>query len=622
MQYLEKAAVIVGIKIEETGALGQRTKFQQRDLPQFTLNFIKERNHSAPDDLPVQSNAVSGMSETNKDLPRDVKLDDEVRLEKIRFVNQREPPVLTKEEQCFLFALYILVKRSQPKDELSNEKLLPYLEALLGQRSDQIWALRTNTLLERSKLERDNRRTVERSLMQIEALVEQYKTEEVVSIDYRRRMEHVYAARLAPCWQVETELVRLYQIMGSTKSALDLALRLELWEDVIHSYHLLNLRHKAAEVIRAKIEKEGETPLLMCMLGDATDDVIHYERALELSYNKSSRAYRSLGMRQYSLKNYREAVDLLTKSVGLNGFQTDILLRLGYAALQIEDWNTAATTYRKYCNYESDNFEAWNNLANAYIKLGQRSRAFTVLQEAAKCDYDNWKIWDNILVISVDCGHFEEAIRAYHRILDLHESKSRSSFEGNTKMKKIVDAEVLEALVQAVTSDEITDTFGESANHVHKPGLLKLFARIATLTPKQDKFYELYAVLLTSCSPRANQVDATNNSANRSEQLFKAAQMMQKATAAFQTQHNGWEKSLEQCKHGVSLAVRYAEFCLDAENVQQLASAKMTIKSMLTRIKKSQSSMDTDEIKEPLMLPYQQLNDAVERIVCKINELK
>ena len=61
------------------------------------------------------------------------------------------------------------------------------------------------------------------------------------------------------------------------------------------------------------------------------------------------------------------------------------------------------------------NFEAWNNLANSYIKQGQKPRAWKVLQEAVKCDYDNWKVWDNILVVSTDCAHFEEVIRAYHR---------------------------------------------------------------------------------------------------------------------------------------------------------------------------------------------------------------
>ena len=53
-----------------------------------------------------------------------------------------------------------------------------------------------------------------------------------------------------------------------------------------------NYRHKAVEIIKEQMEKEGETPMLYCMLGDATDDPKNYEKAIELSNKKSARAYR------------------------------------------------------------------------------------------------------------------------------------------------------------------------------------------------------------------------------------------------------------------------------------------------------------------------------------------
>lgn len=53
-------------------------------------------------------------------------------------------------------------------------------------------------------------------------------------------------------------------------------------------------------------------------------------------------------------------------------------------------------------------FEAWNNLAKCYIKNGQKSRAYYALKEAVKCNYESWMVWDNLMVVSVDCGCFEE----------------------------------------------------------------------------------------------------------------------------------------------------------------------------------------------------------------------
>lgn len=168
------------------------------------------------------------------------------------------------------------------------------------------------------------------------------------------RLSLIYVSRLPPQWSMEGQLCTALRSMGSVKAALDVALRIELWEDVIHCYHQLQLRHKAADVIRMQIETKGETPLLCCMLGDATDELEHYHRALELSNNKSARAYRALGVYYYFRQEYEQAVENLRRSVELNGYQLNTLLRLGYAATKIEDWELSAQTYRKYCSYESD----------------------------------------------------------------------------------------------------------------------------------------------------------------------------------------------------------------------------------------------------------------------------
>ena len=42
-----------------------------------------------------------------------------------------------------------------------------------------------------------------------------------------------------------------------------------------------------------------------------------------------------------------------------------------------------------------------------------------MLQDALKCSFDNWKVWENYTVIGADCGEIAEAIRGAHRILEL-----------------------------------------------------------------------------------------------------------------------------------------------------------------------------------------------------------
>jgi len=64
---------------------------------------------------------------------------------------------------------------------------------------------------------------------------------------------------------------------------------------------------------------------------------------------------------------------------------------LGHCCAQIKDFQKAAHAYHRCVNIDADNFEAWNNLADAYICLGQNSRAYAILQVGLKhCFVNYW----------------------------------------------------------------------------------------------------------------------------------------------------------------------------------------------------------------------------------------
>ena len=82
-------------------------------------------------------------------------------------------------------------------------------------------------------------RAVERSLMQVQTLVDSLNAKTPPRSPGRATF--LSCSRLPPFWQLETELCRLYQSLGSHKAALDIALRLKQWEVVIECYHLLQV---------------------------------------------------------------------------------------------------------------------------------------------------------------------------------------------------------------------------------------------------------------------------------------------------------------------------------------------------------------------------------------------
>ena len=81
-------------------------------------------------------------------------------------------------------------------------------------------------------------RAVERSLMQVQTLVDSLNAKSPSA----HRARFLSCSRLPPFWQLETELCRLYQSLGSHRAALDIALRLRQWEVVIQCYHLLQVQ--------------------------------------------------------------------------------------------------------------------------------------------------------------------------------------------------------------------------------------------------------------------------------------------------------------------------------------------------------------------------------------------
>jgi tetratricopeptide (TPR) repeat protein len=400
-----------------------------KDIAQFTLDIDVDPSYAGSEPEAVSS----------AHLPVDLRLDDEVRLEKIRFAEaDRDQKLLRLDaaQQGVLMARFVLRRRALPvADELALEELQPHLAPMLDYPA--AWSLYTAALLNRSQLESKYSRSVERARAQLETILEnlslvQPRDPKLVSL----RMRHIHNSWLPPLWEVEKSLADILLSLGATKAALERYQRLQRWDEVIACFNLLQLRHRAAEVIREQM-KSGETARLWCQLGDATDDLQCYHKALELSHNRNARAFKSLGLHFYFSQDYSRAVDYFQQSLNISRFQLDLWLRLGFAALELERWSEGAQAYRSYTSLESDNFEAWNNLAKCYIKLGQKERAWRVLHEAVRCDYDSWKVWDNLMVIATDLAAFEDTLRAYNRILDLKQTH--------------LDAEVLEVLVKAVT---------------------------------------------------------------------------------------------------------------------------------------------------------------------------
>ncbi|CAH1645866.1 unnamed protein product [Spodoptera littoralis] len=542
-EYLTRARDLAGLKLELTGILGKRTKFQQTIIPQLALSSELDSSIERP---------TAEESHGTAELPPDLELQDDLRLNKIHYtesISQAELPSL-EQILCLLTVQYLI--KSQPKDELMNEELEPYIAAVLSPKKGA-WPTRVAALLIRCKLEANHKRTVERAMLQCETIVN-----DKTGASSTTRLSYLWGTGLQPAWVWRQQLADLYLNLGLVKAALEEYLKLQLWEDVIVCYTALQLRHKAAEIIQQQIDI-NPTVKLYCLLGDATDDVKCYEKAWEFSNHKSSRAQRHWGNFLFDHKKYEECIPHFEKSVEINSIQDRVWLRLGYAALMVENWEVSAKAYRRYTYLQPNTFEAWNNLAKVYVNQGDKKRAYRALMEALRFNYDNWKLWENVLIVSMDTGHFEDVIRGCHRLLDLQQ--------------KFEDVEVLQLLVRAILSDA-KDADGNSSARLQKR-VLELFGRITSIHQNKPELWQLYSDL----SPTS----------------LLAAQRLLKAYKGF-TQTGNWSDNPETCKKVINMAQSVLELSKKAREEaeekdilqanQQLSSARLTGQAVIRAVEK------------------------------------
>lgn len=525
-EHLARAQSLLGVHCELVGALGRRTRHQEHAIAQLACEI---RSVDRPD---LQRPRVH----TTADIPKNVSLKDDVRLERVQYegaVGGTRVQLPNLEQQLLLVqALQNMV--SKPQDDLYYEEVQPLFEEILSQ--DNTWLVRFATLLLRSQHELSHKRTVERSLLQSEELIHSLQRPKPSAL---HRFGAVYALGLPPTWSTSAQYGRLMMSLGLVKSALDVFVPIKLWEEVIVCWTLLEERQKAAKVIREQLEHDPDSIRLHCWLGDCLKDESCYETAWELSKKRSHRVQRHWGLHHFNEKAYDKCIPHLEKSVSINPLQATVWSRLGFAALETKNWQVAATAYRRYTTLEPDSYESWNNLAQAYIKLGNKRSAHQALTEALRCNYDNWRIWENFLVVSADIGQYADIIRAYQRLLDLKE--------------KYLNTDVLGVLVRGIFENADDggggtpgDGAGTGGGVKQQPLLLKrtreLLGRITGIFPGEGLIWEGYALL----------------SPNASLRLLR----LQRAFRAY-TQSPNWTASAKHCAMVLNVCQGLAEVALD-----------------------------------------------------------
>ena len=294
---LKQAAEMHKFSYALSGALGKRTRFQQKSTSQLVV-LAKSR---ASQGHPTEDEGTK----PPQIVPEAVSLNDDTLLEQLEFSKETPEkeaaldaippeladlspdaqPQLSPLDQIILLTEATLKDAFSPADTLTSEEILPFAVRVISDKSTN-WQIYTQALLVRSRIEIHRSRTVERGVLQMQAVVDQVivdttappppaPTESSTSVGGEAtdvpaihisgpgeepnshqvpprekptsffpvarqedtapapvRLKYVHALSSPPRWHLESELAYSWIGVGSFVSALEIFKRLRLWAEV------------------------------------------------------------------------------------------------------------------------------------------------------------------------------------------------------------------------------------------------------------------------------------------------------------------------------------------------------------------------------------------------------
>ena len=275
---LNRAAHERSFQFVLTGRLGKRTKFQQKDISQLVVLAKSAEQQQIANEDPNHNRAIDTSTTASKEdvQPQAFRLEDDTLLESISFnkpdisteatrtdealppsladLDPGNQPLLNPLDAIILLATASSITNTSPADGITREETLPYAERVISGGSSN-WQVYTQALLVRSRIEGYRTRTIERSVLQLQAVVDQVITEttapeagSITNLDAQdtsastflprpkasefapaaERLRYIHQLATPPRWKLKSELADRWVSLGTLRTALKIYERLQL----------------------------------------------------------------------------------------------------------------------------------------------------------------------------------------------------------------------------------------------------------------------------------------------------------------------------------------------------------------------------------------------------------
>ena len=155
------------------------------------------------------------------------------------------------------------------KEESTFERIRPYTDAAL--KSGTNWLVNSRLLMLRSRNEILRYKHTERSLSQMQELIDQFRDQKTLG---STKLEYTFATGYPMSWGVKLELAKNYETIGICMSAYELVKSVGLDEDAVKYLFMAGRETQAIELAEQlfKEDEDNKNFNIMCLLGEMKHD--------------------------------------------------------------------------------------------------------------------------------------------------------------------------------------------------------------------------------------------------------------------------------------------------------------------------------------------------------------
>ena len=508
---LETAKKNLNIDINLTGKMGKKTKYQEFDTPILVVDIKNEnKNIKEKDNLTYENNMT--LDSINKDNPllENTKLSNPE--EEKYFSNQ----IITINDQIYICALLNYLKTGLPDEELNREIILSYSEKSLKKSFD--WLVYSKLLYHRSLAEDKSTKKIERSLLQIESLCNQFNDREPIPYN---RLKYYFIIEYPLIFNLKKKYAESFMKFGAVKTAFEIFKNLHMFEEAIKCLYVSNNKEEAKKLSIEVLNKKKE-PGIYCILGELENKIEYFNKALEITNNKYTRAYRCLGRYYYINKDLNKAKENYEKAMEINPIFPDIWFNLGIIYMNEKNYQKSLNCFSKNLSINDSNCDVWGNLGVCFIQLKKFKQAIKCFEEGYLRSNKNWKILDNLIYVSIESKDINKIIFCLEQFyyIDQYQQIKISYFYYLTKI-------YLENLKNYNERDKI----------YLKEKIYNLFFKFSEVDGLKPEIWDLYALFI-----QENEIINNNNEGKNDKIYEKIVDVRLKEIRTLMLKNIEWEK--------------------------------------------------------------------------------